>query len=171
MERQHGQNFKSLYVIGTAVVCLLLLLPALRLIPAGAQIQPPAEIGKEPALDGKIEAFFGALRQGNTASAFDDLLKDSPYSLPSSGTSASELRGKVDALKGQIGDIVRWEKLDEKSVGVDIIIYRYILKYDLYPVIWTFYFYRKPTAPTALSTTTNTWGLHSVYFDPDLRNL
>jgi len=171
MGRHYNRMSKKLSIMGTTAILFLLLLSLFRLIPAGAQIQPSADIGKEPALDAKIDVFFGSLRQGNTATAFSELLRDSLYSSPTATTSTSEVQTKVDALKGQIGEIIRWEKLDEKSVGSDIMVYRYILKYDLHPVIWTFYFYRKPIAPTALSTTPNTWGLDSMHFDPDLKNL
>ena len=171
MEWQYNRTSKKLYAMGAAAIFFLLLLPAFRLIPAGAQTQPPTENGWEPGLDAKIDAFFGALRLGNTSAAFTEILRDSLYSSPATNVSTSEIQIKVEALKGQIGEIIRWEKLDEKIVGSDIIVYRYILKYDLHPVIWTFYFYRKPIAPTALNTTPNAWGLDTMYFDPDLRNL
>ena len=165
MERRYNHLYKSFYGIAAVAVCLLLLFPIFRLI---AQVPPDA--GKEQELSARIQTFFTALSRGNSASAFEELLRQSPLNSPNAGMELTKVRNKVEECKNQFGEIVRWEKYDCKQIGEDIIVIRYILKYDQYPVIWTFAFYRKPSSTSSLSSS-SIWTLVEVDFGTNLGGL
>jgi len=186
LKRQYDHLYKNVYGIMAVAVCVLLLVPVLRLIPVDAQMPTsPIESTMEPELGKKIQTFFESLKKGS-ASAIDDFLRNSnsPLAPPQSssaslgtGTSSSlpttGLRTKVDECKIQFGDIHNWEKIEEKKVGNDVIMFRYVLKYDQCPVIWTFTFYRKPSNSTSSSsslpsTPSNPWTLIALNFDTNI---
>jgi hypothetical protein len=166
MKRQYNL-YKSLYGIGAAVVFFLLLFPVFRLISTDAQTTDTA---RKQELNGRIQSFFGALSKGNSALAFEGLLNQSPLGSMIASTELTEMRNKVGEFKIKFGEIIRWDEYDSKPIGEDIIVIRYILKYDQYPVIWTFVFYRKPS-PTMSINNQNLWGLVEVHFDTNLGNL
>jgi len=136
----------------------------------GAQPQPPGDNGREQEVDAKIRAFFDALSRGNSIAAFDELLRQSPFGSADAVQAQRELRNKVDELSIQFGVILNYEECDTKRIGKDIIVARYILKYENAPVIWSFAFYRKPVASTSI-TNTNAWTFVQLHFDTDLRFL
>jgi hypothetical protein len=168
--------------MGAALFCVLLLLPTLRLVPVDAQstsTSTPVDVSRVRELDTQIEDFFNDLKRGTmTMTALNNLLRQG--SLGSSNSDVTALRTKVDECKTKFGEILAWEKYDDESkrIGTDIMQIRYILKYDQYPVIWTFTFYRKPsvsssplsfTPSTAVSSgSSSTWTLISLHFDTEI---
>ena len=168
MKQQHNQLYKSIFGIGAVVLCCVLLFPVLRSVPAGAQTQPAAGTTGEPELDTRITTFFRTLQTGTSALAFATLLHDSP--LGSDSTLVAALVNNVDNMRNEFGEIFGSERLEPKRIGTDVIVLRYILKYDEYPVIWSFAFYRKPSR-TATVTPTHTWVLVELQFDTKLLNL
>jgi hypothetical protein len=170
MERRYDHLYKRLYGIGAAVVFVLLLFPAFRLLPTGAQAPTTPDAGREQELSARVQTFFTALSRGNSAPAFEELLRQSPLNAAAAGTELARMRNKVEEFKTQFGDILRWDKHDVKQIGEDIIVMRYILKYDQYPVIWTFAFYRKPSTASSLGNS-NVWTLVEVHFDTNLGSL
>jgi len=142
------------------LLCFLLILPLLRMMPADAQTQPVAEINSERELDSRIRLFFESLSRGNTTSAFETSMRTSPLSSSINDASIAEMRSRVESMRIQFGAILNWEKLDPKRIGDDVILLRYILKYEQYPVLWTFAYYRNPN--------TNAWVLIGQNFDTDV---
>ena len=185
MERQNDHLYKNFFSIIAVVICFLLMVPVFRLIPADAQqTLSTVDASREQALETKILTFFDELKRGSP-SAIDNFLRNtnsplvppqiSPgiFSPPTpSSPLTTDLRTKVDDCKKQFGDILNWEKIEDKKTGNDIIVYRYVLKYDQYPVIWTFAFYRKPSSSTASSSLTspsgNVWTLIGLHFNIDI---
>ena len=165
MERKHDRLYKNLFSIGVALVCVLLLLSVLRTVPAGAQSS--LDSSTVQLLDTRITTFFRALQQeGATASTsvFTDFLGQSP--LGSDESQVTTLRRDVNALIGQFGDILHWERYDTRQIGTNTIVIRYVLLYDQYPVIWSFAFYRKPSLTPGINP--NPWTLVGLQFDPNL---
>jgi len=150
--------------MGAALMCALLLLPSLRIIPSGAQAQSAADTGRVQEIDNRIETFFGALMRGSSGSAFEDLLQGSSLGAPSAAPQVVALRTKVDELK-LFGAILHWERYDTRSIGTDVSVVRYILKYDQHPVIWTFVFYRKPSGTSSITSANNPWVVLELRFD------
>jgi hypothetical protein len=178
VEKRYDPLFKNIYGIGVALLCLLLLLPALRVIPVDAQnTSTPADTSRIQELDSQIEEFFRALKRGTSASAFSALLRLSSFD--SSSKEVTALQTEVDRCKTQFGEILNWEKYEDESkrIGVDVVKIRYILKYEKYPVIWTFAFYRKPAAISSTpgflpsssvsSASGPPWVLIALHFDSE----
>ena len=165
MPQQHTDLYKSFFGIGALLVFFVLVLPLLRFAPAGAQSQTLTDTGRDYECDIKIQNFFRTLSQGNTNAAFEELLRQSLYNSANANTPLPELRNKVDELKESFGEILRWEKYETKQIGEDIMLIRYILKYERYPVIWSFTFYRKPSPSTA----PNSWGVVGLHFDTNIQ--
>ena len=164
MERKHDRLYKNLFGIGVALVCFLLLLSVLRTVPAGAQ--STMDSGVIQGLERRIETFFGELRRTTPAptSVFTDFLDQSP--LGSDAQRVTELRGNVNAMSGQFGDILHWERYDTRQIGANTIVIRYVLLYDQYPVVWSFVFYRKPSMTPGINT--NLWILVELQFGQSL---
>ena len=168
MKRQYDRLHKSLYVIGAVLVCFILLLPTLRVVQVGAQSPgSSADANRETALDIRIGSFFETLKRGNLPSAFEELLLQSPLGSASAGSQISELQNQVGELRKDFGDILNWEKYEAKWIGDDVVVLRYILKYEQYPVLWSFAFYRTPASAPSM-TMTNPWVLVALHFDTDL---
>jgi len=168
MEQQYNQRYRNLLGIGAVLICFLLLLPALRFMPADAQSQSTsADISRDIELDDRVRAFFDSLQRENLSAAFEGLLVQSPLSSPAAMQQHTDLRNKVAEARNQFGEILNWEKYDTKPIGTDVVIVRYVLKYDQYPVIWTFMFYRKPSSSPGIPNP-NRWVVVGLQFDPNL---
>jgi hypothetical protein len=165
MARQYDSLYKNLYGIGAALVCFLLLLPTLRLMPTDAQLPPTTDISREQGLDAKILDFFMSLKRGNHTLALEELLRQSALGSASAESQLTDLRKEVEKAGTLFGDIQSWEKSEGKPIGSDIILVRYILKYDRYPVMWTFLFYRKPSSAPSITSPGSSWELIELYFD------
>ena len=162
---------RNFLIIGAVLLCVLLLLPSLRLFPVGAQVTPVADA--RDVFDTKILPFFEALRRGgNSSPAFDELLLGSPLGAPEASMQLTDLRRRVEGLQPEFGNILTQEKIETKQIGANITLVRYVLMYEHYPVVWTFAFYRKPPATTSVTTSTSTpWVLVELHFDTDLKSL
>ena len=168
MKRHYDYLYKSRYVIGSVLICFVLLLITFRTIQVDAQSPgASAEINRETALDIRIGSFFETLKRGNPPSAFEELLLQSPLGSASAGSQISELQNQVGELRKDFGDILNWDKYETKWLGEDVAVVRYILKYEQCPVLWSFAFYRMP-ASTPSMTMTNPWVLVALHFDTSL---
>ncbi|MDR0703395.1 MAG: hypothetical protein LBF88_00230 [Planctomycetaceae bacterium] len=161
MSKQNIRRLQYLLGGGTLLLFLFLLfLPSMLLRPAEAQ---PVIDNSHKELEDKIRAFFVQLINGNTTNAFEDLLLQSP--LGSSSAPVAEIRTKLDETKKHVGEFHTYEQYHSKSIGKDIVLMRYILKGEYYPVIWTFTFYRKSSLQGSTGTS---WQLIELRFDSNL---
>jgi hypothetical protein len=160
---QQNRLYKSFFSIATAVICLLLLLPSFRIFPLGAQTQPTTGIARDQDIEARVETFLGTLSSGNATSAIDRFLQMSPLGAPGAAPQRTELRTKIDELEA-FGKIINWERIETKSIGTDVSVVRYVLKYELHPVLWTFVFYRKPSSTTSMPSS-NTWVVVELHFE------
>ena len=74
----------------------------------------------------------------------------------------------MDLTSSEIGRIQDHEKINEKPVGKDVLLLKYLTKHDNAPVSWSFTFYRSPRAASSPSGTG--WSLIFVRFDTDLES-
>jgi hypothetical protein len=160
MSKRNIHRLECLFFGGIILLLFLLFLPSVPLRPVGAQ---PATGDSYKELDDKIRTFFDHLISGNTANAFENLLLQSP--LGSSSAPVTEIRAKLDETKKHVGEFHAYELYQTKPVGKDIVLIRYILKCEYYPVVWTFTFYRKPSLQSSTGTP---WQLVEMCFDSNL---
>ncbi len=144
------------------IALILLVLAVFAYVPLGAQ---PTSFGPEPTkeLDEKVKLFFDDILNGNASKAFNELLRAS-----SGNETLSGMKTKLDDVKTQFGEFREYEKIDTHAIGKDLVVVRYLLKCDKYPVIWTFTFYRCPLGAGALSTTPSQWFVVGLRFDTNL---
>jgi hypothetical protein len=177
MKRQYDRLCKSLFGIGVVSVCFALLCLAFWFPPADAQLQPTTETSRDIAEPtARIQAFFEALVQANnpsaTTSALSTLLRSSPLlGRADSAQKLDDLQKEVDNLKTEYGTLLRAEKIEAKRIGEDIVVFRYILKHEVHPVIWTVTFYRKPTTSTSSISNPNPWVPVGLRYSNDLNQL
>ena len=145
MEQKHNQLYKSLFGIGAVLVCFVLLLFIFRVPPVGAQSQSVMGAIDIQVLERRVETFFEQLHLGNTPLAFSELLRLSPLISPGAAPELTNLQTRVTDANARFGGILAWERLEVRPIGADVIAIRYVLKYDQYPVVWSFLFYRKPS--------------------------
>jgi hypothetical protein len=88
-----------------------------------------------------VEAFFAMLQKGKISEAYDLLLQGS--SIPTSKPQAVQLL-KTQTASGLplYGSILGVEKIHEERIGQSIIRLVYVLKSELAPTAWEFYFYK-----------------------------
>lgn len=180
MIRRHP--FRFAYLAGAAallILAALLLLPSIPVTPVGAQgTVTPTDTTQD--FDERIRTFFEQLKTGSTTVAFDNLTQNSPLGAKTAGVQVTDMRTRYEETKRSVfGEILDWEKHGSKRIGADIVVVRYILKFENYPMIWTFTFYRKPmpqgslSAPpisgvSTASVNPNAWTLIEMRFDSSL---
>ena len=163
--KQQKRIYKGFVATGIVLVCCFLTLAALRLIPADIQAQTITTASMERELDARIETFFTSLSRGTSSTAFEETLRLSTLGTSSADPAIQEMRSRVDSMRSQFGNILHWEKYETKRIGEDVILIRYLLKYDIHPVMWTFSYYRKPTGPSIVN---NPWLLVGLHFETDV---
>ena len=171
MKRTYDHLYKSLYVIGVVLIGFMLFLPVFRVVQVDAQSPGSAtDTNRETTLvDTRIVSFFETLKRGNSFSALEDILIQSPLGSSGAGSQISELQKQVDESRKDFGDILNWEKYDTKRMGEDVVVVQYILKHDQCPVIWSFAFYRKPVSASSMTMTNpNPWVLVELRFDTNI---
>ena len=135
--------------------------------------QPESTSLTVSALENRVHIFFDSLSENimPTKEVYQDLLSQSP--LFQQAESLNELIVRTDAIPDKYGAFRKYEKIEAKQYGDDLVFLRYFYKCENYPLIWTFWFYRTPSRSDATSGTVNSteWRVISLRFDNDLRLL
>jgi len=165
----------SVIVLVLAVLCFPLLFPSSPFQTVGAESLTPITVLNDPGgkheTDARIHVFFDALMKGNTASAFDEIFRQSTAKSPLEKEQFSMMMtGRVNEMSVRLGKMLDYKIYDTKWIDEDIVFSRYILKCEDGPAVWTFMFYRTPTTTTGI-TNNNPWRLHTITFEGDLRPL
>jgi hypothetical protein len=155
------------------IIISVLVLP---LLWVAVNAQQPASTTTETAdpykeLDEKIGIFFEGLIAGNTTTAFENLLLQSPLASTVNGNPSSEMKAKLDEAKPQYGDFIDYELFKHLPVGKDVVVMKYLLKSENYPIVWTFTFYRKPPLRGSATAVSNAWQLIELRFDVNVELL
>ena len=105
-------------------------------------------------------AFFRMIQGGKISEAYDQLFEGSliPDQKPQA---VNELKKQTTSGLPMYGKIIGIEKLREEKIGTSITRLVYILKSELHPTIWEFYFY-KPK---------DTWFLTNVIFNDQFQSI
>ena len=100
------------------------------------------------------ETFFQTIEKGQVSLAYDQLFVNS--SIPASKPQAVQLlKTQTQTALSLYGNILGVEKIYEEKIGQSIIRLVYVLKLDVSPTSWEFYFY-KPK---------NVWFLADITFN------
>lgn len=116
-------------------------------------------------LERQLNGFFDSMLSGETDQAFDSLLAGSP--IAARVETVRELKAKSKELETRYGRHRGFERLDTRSVGQDVMLFRYLFKCENYPVVWHFTYYRAAPSTDATSSREN-WKLISLKFDTQL---
>lgn len=118
------------------------------------------------ALRESIGNFFENLSDPNKGvrQALDDFLKNTPVG--SDEKSLASLADGVKEVNANFGSYVAYEPIGFKTVGSDLVVFRYLYKCQDYPVVWYFTYYR-PRPKTADESATS-WTLVGFRFDSNL---
>ena len=129
--------------------------------------QSPIE-SETAALQQRINTFFESIIEPSGSLA--------AYQSMFTGTQPPEaVIQKMTQETDNLTKTARWkfEHLDTKRVGNDLISIRYLYKSDTYPVVWYFTFYRSQasTRPSDSTTSVSSWNCIGVKFDTDIDSL
>jgi len=175
MKRLCDYWLKNFWGIGAILVCCLLLSSLLRIDSADAQQSPSAADCKiEQELDGivqelnnRLNAFFATIMEGDTESAFQEIMRNSPaMQIGRIRDGIARMPNQVAMAKMESGNLCGWEKIETIQIGESVFEILYIAKHERIPLFWTFFFYRTPS--TAPSIDPNTWVVTGMRFGTEL---
>ncbi len=146
---------------------LLLLAATLATLPACAQEKAEATDPVVTKLDQRMTRFLDNIVAGDVSDAFGDLLAGSQ--LVEQQPAVNALIGKAKEINQRYGQSREHEQLSTKRVGKDLVLVRYLLKCEKFPVIWHVVFYRNFARPAG--ATEDTWVVISVRFDTQIEAL
>jgi hypothetical protein len=134
-------------------------------LPVGAQ---PLSYLSDPNkdLDDKVKLFFDEIIRSNSSKAFESKAFDDLLRSTSGSEKLDGMKTKLDEAKDEFGSFRKYEKVDVKPVGDDLVFVRYLLKCERQPIVWTFTFYRRPSETG--TTTLSSWSLIGLRFDTNL---
>ena len=133
---------------------------------ASAQEKPDPVV---ELLDGKVKLFLEAVSMGEAQSAYQRLLAGSP--LAKQTDAVKSLVEKTQGLKAKYGEYRTFERIAAKRVGNDLVLLRYLYKFEHFPVIWYLTFYRTPQCIAPAAESPGAWRVVIVRFDTDLERL
>ena len=120
------------------------------------------------SLKERVDTFFSSFRSPTTGpeQAHRDFVSGSP--LEDRDDELTKLVQQAEKLSGRYGDVSGHERVVEKTFGQDLVVLKYLLKAEKFPIVWHFYFYR--TAKNGMLIGRQ-WTLIELRFDTDLTAL
>ena len=112
-----------------------------------------------PAISGPIEHFFGTLKTGDYAGAYETFLTGTR--LGAQKQKMSYQISKTEEAFGLYGKLHDYEIFDNYSVGSNVLVLTYLSRHDVQPLRWRFIFYRPD----------KTWSLINMGFDDVLLDM
>ncbi len=161
---------RQITVIGAlALVAAVLALIRMNVPETQAQTQPSLVASDIETLKESIVKFFEGLSsdpntENGIEKAFKDFLDDSP--LKENENLKTKFTNDVRAIRQNFGVYVSYEPIGVKMVGSDLVVFRYLYKFEKYPVVWYFTYYRSPKS--AGSDPSSGWKLIGFRFDTNL---
>ncbi|MBQ9813506.1 MAG: hypothetical protein IJM54_09365 [Thermoguttaceae bacterium] len=125
--------------------------------PANAELDSPRR---------SIEKFFEDLTapNGNPRQAVDNFVMNTP--MADNEKARSKIVDSWKTMNANFGGYVEAEEVGVRYVGADLVVFRYLCKFENYPVVWYFTFYRSRSKST--ETPSNAWRLIGVRYDANL---
>ncbi len=104
------------------------------------------------------EVFFKMVLAGQISNAYDQLFAGSPITTQKP-QAINALKRQTSTVLPLYGRILGFEKIKEEEIGKSIMRLLYVLKLEMMPTVWEFYFY-KPA---------DNWYLVNVKFNDELQ--
>lgn len=152
-------------------VCILLLAFVVGrdgdvLAPSSVEAQTGATGADVEALRASLGNFFENLSDPNQGSrkALVELTKNT--ALGDNEALITELSDNLKLVAANFGPYVAYEPVGVKTVGSDLIEFRYLYKCQNHPVVWHFTYYRP--RPNAADPTSVPWTLIGARFDSNI---
>ena len=117
-----------------------------------------AHAGHAQEPDEFTENFFKMVLAGKISPAYDQLFAGSPIT-EQKPQAVNALKRQTSTVLPLYGRMLGFEKIEEKKIGKSIVRLLYILKLEMMPTVWEFYFY-KPA---------DSWYLVNVKFNDELQ--
>ena len=121
------------------------------------------------SLGDRVSLFFESLSRDQTPDAFGELLTGS--TLADREDDVKRLIAQTAQLAAKYGRYRGAEQIGARRVGQDLVLLRYLGKYDQCPVVWTFVFYRPPPPAGATAAEPEAWRVISVQFHKEWERL
>lgn len=145
-------------------VLLLVAIPAI-----GEAQESPQKAGPVPeAVSARVDQFFSSIGRGQAKAAFDTLLEGSV--LAQQTESVAGLVTQTTELESRYGRFISAELVQARTIGRDLVVFRYLYKCEQFPVAWTLVFYNPRTATDTTSLDTG-WRVIAVRFDTEVESL
>lgn len=121
------------------------------------------------SLGDRVSLFFESLARDQTSEAFGELLVAS--TLAGREDDLKQLVAQTAELAAKYGRYRGAEQIGARRVGQDLVLLRYLSKYEQCPVVWTFVFYRPPPIPGTTPPEPDPWRIVSVQFHTEWERL
>jgi hypothetical protein len=138
--------------------------------PASAQVSRDLVSEEElEILTERVDTFFKSFRSTATGpkQALRDFVGGSP--LEAREEEMTKLVENAERLKVTYGEVSGHEPVAQKNFGKDLVVLKYLLKAEKFPIVWHFYFYRGGNNGMLISG--RQWKLIELRFDTDLKAL
>ena len=89
----------------------------------------------------KAETFFAKLMVGDISGAYDGVFKGASFAR-SNPKLVGQFKNQTSGLPSVYGRFMGYERLSSQRFGDSILRLIYVLKLELRPIVWEFYFYR-----------------------------
>ncbi|MDR1493874.1 MAG: hypothetical protein LBT05_14325 [Planctomycetaceae bacterium] len=128
-----------------------------------AQTSSTLPDGDFNGIQGRVKTFFEGINESSSS--------ETAYRTLFQGTQGQEnvikeIVQKTDEMTRSQGARAVFEFYDVKRVGKDLILTRYLYKYESYPIVWYFTFYRSPNRAT--ESASGNWNCIGIRFDTNL---
>jgi len=120
-------------------------------------------------LDQRVMRFLDAVPTADADEAFDSLLAGSPLlqqadAVETLAKTSTEAMTRYGAYHGS-------DQLSAKRIGKDLVLMKYLLKCEQFPLVWYFVFYRDFSRQSNTSVIDDPWTVISVRFDTQVEDL
>ena len=117
----------------------------------------------------RVMRFLDAVPTADAGEAFNNLLAGSPLlkqtdAVETLAKTSAEAMTRYGAYRGS-------DQLSAKRIGKDLVLMKYLLKCEQFPLVWYFAFYRDFSHQSNTSTIDDPWIVISVRFDTQVEDL
>ena len=162
------KRFQTSIICALAIIAVIPVFLRMNVSESQAQTQPNLVAFDLETLRDSIGNFFENLSDPSKGAdkAIKDFLKNTP--LADNDKIKTKFTDDVRLIDQNFGAFVSYEPIGVKTIGSDLVVFRYLYKCQNYPVVWYFTYYRPRAKTTDANTSTASWTLIGFRFDTNL---